>query len=95
MPSTCGKISIKLKKPTNDTTQQLKPKVSLKLKNDISLSPKKINETSIKVSYVFLEEGEFLYEANTCKLFTVSKPHRHIGYICQDTLKFKPIVVCT
>lgn len=92
-----AKISIKLKSansaPTT-TNEPTKPKVSLKLKSKDSLSvlaPKKIEpvvvaKSTVKVSYVFLDEGEFLYDASTCKLYTPKAPYRCVGELCKDTM---------
>ncbi len=45
-----------------------------------------------RVEYVFLDEGEFLYECDSHKLFGVNKPHTYIGYINPDTLEVTTIV---
>lgn len=37
-----------------------------------------------KLTYVYLDEGEFLYDSLTRRLYTVNSPHICKGYICEE-----------
>jgi len=60
-----------------DKLTKMTPKISVKFKN----------KSPIKVSYVFFDQEEFLYDSVTYKLYTPLKPHKHVGNICPDTLQ--------
>ena len=40
-----------------------------------------------RVMYVVLEEGEFLYDEKTLKLYCCTVPHKHIANFDPETLK--------
>lgn len=42
--------------------------------------------TFIKVIYIITEQGEFLYNPVTLKVYTREKPHKLIGYLDKKTL---------
>ena len=48
---------------------------------------KKQNLNMLPVEYVFLDEGEFLYQPATYKLYDVSNEHKYVGFIDSDTLE--------
>jgi len=37
-----------------------------------------------KLIYIFLEDGEFLYDADTHKVYTFTAPHKLVGEIDND-----------
>ena len=49
--------------------------------------------TFIKVSYIFTDEGEFLYDPLSYKVYTCAKPFKFIGYLNIKTLKIKHVFV--
>ena len=43
--------------------------------------------TFIKVLYIVTEQGEFLYNPVSLKVYTCKKPHKLIGYLDKNTLR--------
>jgi hypothetical protein len=39
----------------------------------------------ITVAFVALEDGEYLYDENTGKLYTCKAPHKFVRYVNHDT----------
>jgi hypothetical protein len=37
-----------------------------------------------KLIYIYIEEGEFLYDQLTSKVYTFTSPHSLVGYIDKD-----------
>ena len=49
--------------------------------------------TLIKVSYIFTDDGEFLYDPISFKVYTCAKPFKFIGYLDIKTLKIKNVCI--
>jgi hypothetical protein len=49
--------------------------------------------TLIKVSYIFTEQGEFLYDPVSHKIYSCAKPFKFIGYFDTKTQKIKNVCV--
>jgi len=61
-------------------------KISIKLKKvggERDLPPPTPCPKKIKVSYVFLAKGGFLYDRETQNLYSVESPHRFIGTLAE------------
>ncbi len=43
----------------------------------------------IILKYIFDDNGEFLYNLKTLKIYTLSKPHKFIGKLDKKTLDIK------
>lgn len=76
------KLSIKLKQ-TNETLPR-KIKISLKKNSNFSLSDVQKPKEKAVVSYVFLDEGQFLFDKRTCSLYTVQAPYKKMGIISSE-----------
>lgn len=82
-------------------TQTSKTKISIKFKQKINQkteTQEKPLKKKIKVSCLFLDEGVFLYEDSTGKLYSTESPHKFIGNVsevCPSVISSAERAVCT
>lgn len=58
-------------------------------KTQITTSPATASKQRVKVTFIVLEEGEFLYDQNALKIYTCNPPHKCVGTIDPRDLKPK------